>query len=779
MRRAIMLVFLLALFPIQIAQANGGVIESVQISGNNEVGAGIIAFDMALSSPITETINWTATLKDLEGVIIDFKSGSILVESNSVNVTAQLGDAPLGLSNLSIYLENGENWSTMIHRLRPLDISLAQMVITPVNQDGTNANSTMRDGDFARVDVPVVNDGDFNWSGNLSLSVIDGALELQSIVAPSDSSTIISFQIGPFSEGIHDIEAYLSSVGDADSMNENISAQLEVGPSSLPTIILTLNRIMEPVPGQEITWNLSAENTGEIAFEGNITCSFGGSMFFDVQTNISVGQTIYLEPSVIAFKQILVCNTTHQRVINNASISDFLDIESAFFIGAGHNIPTLLGGPWHEGDVVTLSLLVRNEGDMGGNSSLNVIKDELVSSGETLELDEDKAGEITLELSWSQAGVYTIPWFVSGQGEVDSSLEGNLTIPILSAQVLILDLTNIEIVDGEVIADWEIELSAGKSRALTLEFGKEKDGQRSEMLSFDRDIMTGITSGTIILGQIDGEVIYFSAEVSDWVIGFGSDLDTEMQLPENEPMPIITISKSPQPSTPSEGEKVTLFYNLKNDGTGTIPAGTIVFTTSDGTILATVESESIVDSKDSSIVVTWPEGDVVKVVVTWYAGDLQTSNSISVSSTVKVIQTADFLIPWGGILGGLGIGIGLILVIRIRNGPTKVAKKKPKPSQTISDKVEVACPNCDRRLNVPNTYSGKVGCPECETKFAVEAESPSEEKEPEIIEELWSASDNDILACPKCTRKLKVPFDKRPAKARCPACETIFEARTN
>ena len=48
----------------------------------------------------------------------------------------------------------------------------------------------------------------------------------------------------------------------------------------------------------------------------------------------------------------------------------------------------------------------------------------------------------------------------------------------------------------------------------------------------------------------------------------------------------------------------------------------------------------------------------------------------------------------------------------------------------------------------------------------------------EASKELWSASDNDILACPKCTRKLKVPFDKRPAKARCPACETIFEARS-
>jgi uncharacterized paraquat-inducible protein A len=44
-------------------------------------------------------------------------------------------------------------------------------------------------------------------------------------------------------------------------------------------------------------------------------------------------------------------------------------------------------------------------------------------------------------------------------------------------------------------------------------------------------------------------------------------------------------------------------------------------------------------------------------------------------------------------------------------------------------------------------------------------------------EVLWSSSDNDILGCPKCTRKLKVPLDRRPAKARCPACETIFEAR--
>ena len=94
-------------------------------------------------------------------------------------------------------------------------------------------------------------------------------------------------------------------------------------------------------------------------------------------------------------------------------------------------------------------------------------------------------------------------------------------------------------------------------------------------------------------------------------------------------------------------------------------------------------------------------------------------------------------------------------------------------------------PTCDRRLRVPNTYTGAVRCPECETKFDVEAKvdsSPPVEKQqmeekPAPSQDLFSSSDNDILGCPKCTRKLKVPYDKRPAKARCPACSTIFEAR--
>ena len=99
----------------------------------------------------------------------------------------------------------------------------------------------------------------------------------------------------------------------------------------------------------------------------------------------------------------------------------------------------------------------------------------------------------------------------------------------------------------------------------------------------------------------------------------------------------------------------------------------------------------------------------------------------------------------------------------------------------------VHCPNCEIGLNVPSDYSGKIRCPDCETQFEVslkeqqengqkdyqkdDSSSHSEDKIP------WSSSDNDILDCPECNRAIKVPLERRPAKAKCPHCSLIFEAR--
>ena len=125
---------------------------------------------------------------------------------------------------------------------------------------------------------------------------------------------------------------------------------------------------------------------------------------------------------------------------------------------------------------------------------------------------------------------------------------------------------------------------------------------------------------------------------------------------------------------------------------------------------------------DSNTVVTWPSGENVKIIVYWHVDGQTVSDEVMVTSEVVESSEEDFSIPWGGILGGLALGMVLIFAIRIKTSPKdeKDKKKKVKSSPKKDEKVEVACPTCDRRLNVPRTYTGGVRCPECETKFDVE-----------------------------------------------------------
>ena len=108
-------------------------------------------------------------------------------------------------------------------------------------------------------------------------------------------------------------------------------------------------------------------------------------------------------------------------------------------------------------------------------------------------------------------------------------------------------------------------------------------------------------------------------------------------------------------------------------------------------------------------------------------------------------------------------------------------------TKSIDDKIEVNCPSCYQRLNIPSTDPGAVKYPACTLLFShstldkEEIEKPLiESKEKAIVNEvnssLESYSDNDLLSCPKCEQTLKVPIDKRPIRSRCPACRAEFLA---
>jgi hypothetical protein len=806
MRRAVVVAFLLALTMVPVAQASGGVIDLVTISGNGEVGAGPIDVNLSIlgvGGVNSASVNWSATLSDSEGNLIDSDSGNSLVDDGVTSyVETMLGDAPLGYSNLTITLTGdigtpGANqwitYSEIIQRLRPLDISVGEPTITGVNSSGVEtSNLTINDGDFARVDVPVINDGDITWNGSLNLTLDQLQVTPVTVDIDPDSSLIISFYTGQLAEGAHDLVAQLNGPSDADSSDDSVSLQFQVGPPPLPELVLSVQRLNEPEPGSSISWNLSATNIGESQFDGLLVCLFDSDEILSEGVSIPVSGTVYTNVTMISKPGQLHCGTEDARTSSTTNASDSVLMDSAIFIGAGHSTPTLLGGPWHAGDEVTLSILLRNEGNTIGNANMRIEIDGAVQNGTPTTLEDGKAGEVSQEFTFASAGSHVVNWSVnSPDGAVDSNLSGSITIPVLTAQTIIMDIESISIVEEGIELSWSIDLSEGRDRIVNLNFGVIKDGLKGDTITEERNLLSGITYGSMVIGYQDGQQSFASISVTDWTIGFGSYVEDTESIPDYTFNPQVTVNPITQPSTPSSGSQVTVSYTLSNTGEGTIPPGQIVITDSEGEILSSIATVGMEESsRDESALVNWPEGDSVKLIVSWHVAAITVSDEAIITSDSVESESDEFTIPWGGILGGLVLGMLLIFVIRIKFAPKKekVEKKKvTKKEESKDEKVEVACPSCDRRLRVPSTYNGGVRCPECETRFDVEAEveEPDETADDEVDDEidesskeLWSASDNDILACPKCTRKLKVPFDRRPAKARCPACETIFEARS-
>ena len=210
----------------------------------------------------------------------------------------------------------------------------------------------------------------------------------------------------------------------------------------------------------------------------------------------------------------------------------------------------------------------------------------------------------------------------------------------------------------------------------------------------------------------------------------------------------------------------------------------------------------------------WPDGPVVDLRLIWHTSttDATTTNSFLSESA----QTAEqgLTIDWPSIiygsLAGLFIGLVTRTVMRAKAGEpllprrirgTRTTKPKKSVEKSIDEKMEVACPACDQRLRVPSTYSGSARCPACSQTFPVEAaeeeipETPDAEDEmepdtestapsteetippPTVSEQAkTSSSSDDVILCPDCQQKLKVPFDRRPVRARCPACKCEFRA---
>ena len=189
--------------------------------------------------------------------------------------------------------------------------------------------------------------------------------------------------------------------------------------------------------------------------------------------------------------------------------------------------------------------------------------------------------------------------------------------------------------------------------------------------------------------------------------------------------------------------------------------------------------------------ITWPKGSNVVLQALWHVNGDTVSTEVTYVSGETVDESTNQW-PLAAIAWGLMLGGAVSLVLRLRaqkqHGPQR--KKEPtkgKSSTTTSvrkdEKREVSCPECDRRLRVPVSYSGNVGCPDCSFKFTVEASAPpssqieaEDDDDIEIQETVKDESPEKIeIGCPACDQTLRIPRSYQ-GSVRCPSCTQVFKA---
>jgi len=746
-------------------------------------------------------------------------------------LTLQLwGDVGIDFAN------NVSQLQVFVQKLSPAMPSIDSSdtwLITPINSETGegSGNSTLRDGDQAWVVATVSNTGDVPWQGNATISVDGAAFSTQETVIDGLAANSLNFTIGPLFEGISSI---LLELLDGQSTVDSEGLGVDIGPPPLPRSILSMVADSEnPDLGDSINWTISVDNTGESTFSGSIDCSFPSgveilnqSMTIPTQSNQTWLLSIDVRPGE------LHCFTTSNMRIHTDSVtsaSNVYDMSAGHLMRAGSDGLTVTGGPFHIGDSAPLAILIHNGGDYSGTGTLEVREGDSDgnnignwSSLETRILEVGSSLELGSQYTTSVSGERLIEWrIVSQDSLVASDLDGSIHLNIQPSQSLTLSISASDwtLEDGLTI-DLTSTLSEGEGRLVLLEAGTSSSSGDVTQISTEIFLTPGQRTLTYNLGQpISSSDAWVEMTPISWVSSTLAQDETALFHPTPS---VSVVIHSVSPAVPVPGETATISYTLVNEGNADTLAGNLMLIDMkrDGQVLWTesgteaLESVGSGENQTGSIVLDkWPEGSVVDLSLIWHTSTTDATGSASFLSQTEDSAEAESVIDWlsivYGSLAGLFIGLVTRTVMRARAGVPLLSrrergerKEKPKksPQKTADAKVEVACPACDQRLRVPATYSGSARCPACAQTFPVvasvedlpsevEEEEPVEEssepigqeseQEPEPVradEEKTSSSGDDVIHCPDCEQKLKVPYDRRPVRARCPACKCEFRA---
>ena len=777
-------------------------------------------------SGTTSFANISFDMETISGVVISNTIENYsLSASESIQVSHNFTEIPYGYVVISVSMTGDVASSSPTHvssfqrtlqRLNPLDISVGQsdsIIIEGIDSIGQNTgNLSVNDGDYIQLQIPVINDGDFDWSGFVTVNVSDSSgfenttSQLFSVNAMQTSIYLFNSSI-MMNEGQLSIHVWLNNSGDGDASDESVNFISSINPPPLPIISLLLEEVTtEIIAGETMTWNLKVSNSGEVGFDGNISCEFDQFLILNDSLILESNSEVNISVSTSARPGLLSCEVSNDRISQNSQFETNLSllVESAEFETAGGSVPAKLMGPWHEGDDVRLSILVRNHGSKSGNVKIVCEVAGITYAGDSIQLGVDEAGEIYVDVPMMESGLQMLNWSLqSTDGSIDSGLFGVLNISVAERQTVEISISRVSWDEQNGLSyDWGVNLSEGVQRDVRVRLGYIDSLQESYLLDTVMSLSPGLTEGTIDLGFIDADKVIVRANEDNWVAGFGF---TSLSVNTPQERAIYSISFDPQttPNRPVAGESANVKINLENSGMISGAQGNLILMTSSGVLIG----ERTVEPLDSQTTKTeqfnlqdWPTGDEVSLVVTWEVSrQVLTADEIFISSATQTeeesSEVTDF-IP--GILGGIALAAAVILVVRIINSRqdqgSKPEKKKTKPSDetkpALSDvKIQIGCPECSRQLRVPANYSGSVRCPDCNHNFDVEEEQEEVEEEHEEfenetvenivedqVEQEQEQEMNDgktEVACPECSQTLRIP-SSYSGSVRCPACKNIF-----
>jgi len=776
--------------------------------------AGVVVSESTNNSTLTintSTVAWSVTVEEVESGTANYSlryglqsvEGHVLNETSLPNQTLgsdgslvynlTLGDVPFGFTTLFVTLEGevGANTSTHVsgftrplHRLRPLAVSLGAPTIIGLNGDGTETgNSSVHDGDGMRFLVPIINDGDVDWNGSLQLSTNQSNItlvhNLSNIVVPAMSSLVQSVnRTAPVTEGnLTWALELLGDIGD-DETSRVRQGTVAVQPPPLPMLSGAFSNVnvSEMVAGDSVSLMLTVWNNGTAAFNGRVVCDDGNQTLHNQTLSLAQGQHAELNVSVLAKPMVLTCSHAGSRVVAGHAwpVLRLFDVESASFTIAGAASLSLEGGPWHQGDAIGAHLLIRNTGDRLGRLRLVLTDGSTETAGDWVTLEAGAAGEVRVHHVLATSGTRTMEWRLdSDNGGFSGVASGSFDLSVATPQSIDISILRLETVNGRTLLTVSTQMDDGPDRVALLQVGVDAGDGPTYLHEQERSFEPGYLVHEFDLGQAVGDRAVVRLSPVEWSIGPGP-LSVSASLPDESTTYRLTLNPVVSPIRPVVGDEVTVELQFEQSGAVQDATGTVRLLDAYGALLA----EQSVDPWSGSditqrITLAWPSGTNVLIQAVWDVDGQRIDAQATYLSSSPPEEPSTGL-PWASVLWGVVLGAVVVAAARLFNGRPERTTTTPRHSSPRGSeeaaKIEVACPSCERRLRLPSTYEGSVGCPDCAQRFdASDAIAAASKPAPSAV------PGKVTVSCPDCSQQLRVPSDHE-GSVRCPACTKVFKA---